>query len=163
VESFHNYLETIMRVGRDPLVTQALPRLTIDPRRARSVAIPRDRRIYRRMAAWLIALPFILFAAMHAAWNRADPSHHNEIRGGVNGFVKVAAADGNDLLDDAQREDTSGMAKSPHTAPVYSRIRSEDSDTLDDAQREDMRGVQNTPRSVPDRKLVPASRSISRV
>jgi hypothetical protein len=151
-----------MRTGRDPLVTQALPKLTGERRHARSVAIPRDRRMYRHLIAWLIALPFIVFAAMHAMWSRTDAGHRDEIRGGIAAFVKVAAADDYDLLDDAQREETSGMANTPHAARVDLRGRSQESDTLDDAQREDPRGAQNTPRSFPDRKPVPARRGISR-
>ena len=152
-----------MRTGRDQLVTQALPKLTVERRRARSVAIPRDRRIYRRLIAWLIALPLILFAATYAMWNRTDAGRRDEIRSSAGGFVKVAAADDYDLLDDAQREEMSGMANTPHAARVYSRSRSEDSDTLDDAQREEPRGAQNTPRNFPGRKPLPASRSFSRV
>jgi hypothetical protein len=146
VESFHIHLESIMRAGRDLLVSQALHRLTIDRHPARSVAVTRNRRFYLRLVAWLIGLPVLLFIVLFPAWNRVSSIHRNEIHGGVAGFVKVASADDYDLLDDAQREETSGMLNAPHAAQVYSRIKSDDSDALDDAQREETRGAQTTTR-----------------
>ena len=132
-----------MRAGREPLFTQALPQPTVDQRPACSVAVARDRRVF----SWLIAVTWVLFAALYVVGGYTDSGRRHEIPGGVAGFVKVASvADDYDLLDDARREEPTGNANTPHAAPVYSSIQSEDGDLLDDARREETRGAQNSTR-----------------
>jgi hypothetical protein len=134
-----------MSIDREPLVTQALPQLTVVRREAardaRPVACACHRRIDRRLAGRLVALSLFFIAALYLVWNRTDAGYGNESRGGVARYVKITsntAAD-RDLLDDAQREEG-------HAAHIYSGAPFERNDLLDDAQREQPTVAPNTAR-----------------
>ena len=144
-----------MSADRDPLVTQALPKLTVSREQAvragKRIAPESDRRPnYRpgRVAGWLIALPLFLFAAWHAAWNRTDVRTVTEPRHSIAGFLKMSSssAEDYDLLDDAQREEMQDAVNAPRASHVFSRAPVEGGDQIDDAQREDPVTQPNTVR-----------------